>query len=1223
MNNILERLKLLNLGGDSARISGIRSVGYPFLCAALNKIYEHYNLLIVLEDQKEQELFYSDLAVLLKLFKTSKNKLAQNTNDPLFFAEWDVFPDDGRLPNADVLSDRLETLKNLSGNFNQTAAEGDLSNSVNNKGRIVVSSVVSLVQKTLPPEVFKALTLKIKTGGRFGLYEFTNFLIKCGYTREVKVSQKGEFAQRGGIVDVYPLTGVLPIRLEFFGDQVDSIRVFDPISQLSKESIDSAIILPAGEYAILKNALLNANEKDDVLRSNYINDGAIYGATLLDYLNNAILILCNPEKLALKAESYLQNLVVDKPLFVGWKNILNKAKEKGFSVLEIAEEDFGEEEVLIEYTIQKEKNEFQEERNSPIENRLREVKLDGNFIDSLDSFRPITEFGVEYQIADVQRKLFFEQVQKWLNNGFFAVLVCPGESQLKRFKELWEEYRLDPKWLKSDETNQERGKLLFFEGSLTRGFIVYGEPGFVVITDAEIFGRLRYLRPRRLKSRYYVAQSVQSLDFAELEEGDYVVHINYGIGRFLGLEKIQPSGRLKGQDNDGQECLVIEYAPSRKGEAPPKLYVPVSESHLVTKYIGSGRGRPPLNKLTGKQWQKAKEKAENAIKDLASELLALQAERMSSPGFAFAPDSTWQCDFENSFEFEETPDQLQAILDTKADMELPKPMDRLICGDVGYGKTEVALRAAFKAVMSGKQVAVLVPTTVLAQQHYNTFRSRMAPFPINIGLLSRYLTRGKQAELIRQIAEGRVDIVIGTHRLLQDDVVFYDLGLLIIDEEQRFGVLHKEKLKLIKRKVDVLTLTATPIPRTLYLALMGARDMSVIETPPHDRLPVETIVAKYDENLIRAAIIKELKRGGQVFYLHNQVYDIDQVAEKLNSLVPEARIVVGHGQMTPRELENAMTKFVNGEADVLLSTTIVENGLDIPNANTIIVDRADRFGLSDLYQLRGRVGRYKHQAYAYLLLPRHTELLSDARKRISAIKQYSSLGSGFKVAMRDLEIRGAGNILGVEQSGHIAAIGFHLYCQLLEKEIKALKGEKVKPLLPVTVHFDFIATSPAEETDSIPLKRLKSKTDYSGGIFVPREVAYYVNEERRSDAVIEKPIIRAPAYIPMDYIEDPNLRTEVYRKIARATSPEELANVETEIKDRFGPLPDQVKLVLLIAEIKILAADKGVTKIETKGDKLILIRNNDYIMLNGKFPRLTKRKPEAKLKEIKYLLKQL
>ena len=484
-----------------------------------------------------------------------------------------------------------------------------------------------------------------------------------------------------------------------------------------------------------------------------------------------------------------------------------------------------------------------------------------------------------------------------------------------------------------------------------------------MVTDAEIFGRYKIQRPRRLKSHHALAtRSALDIDFTELEEGDLVVHLQHGIGRYLGLKNLpSASGRREAESStpnssSATECLVIEYAPNDPTQESPKLYVPVTESHLVSKYVGAGKIRPPLNTLGGTRWQKAKEHAERAVRDVASDLLSIQAARESQTGHSFKADTPWQREFEGSFIFEETPDQLRAIQETKTDMERPKPMDRLICGDVGFGKTEVAIRAAFKAVMDGWQVAVLVPTTVLAQQHFNTFRERMADYPVRIELLSRFRTRREQSVVIRDLAAGAVDIVIGTHRLIQSDVLFKDLGLVVVDEEQRFGVMHKEKFKMLRKLVDVLTLSATPIPRTLYLALTGARDMSSIQTPPHDRLPVETIVTEYDERVIRDAIQRELQRGGQVFFLHNRVMTIHTMEQKLRGLVPQARMVVGHGQMNADDLEEVMTKFVNGEADVLLSTTIIESGLDIPNANTIIIDRADRFGLSDLYQLRGRVG---------------------------------------------------------------------------------------------------------------------------------------------------------------------------------------------------------------------------------------------------------------------------
>jgi len=551
-------------------------------------------------------------------------------------------------------------------------------------------------------------------------------------------------------------------------------------------------------------------------------------------------------------------------------------------------------------------------------------------------------------------------------------------------------------------------------------------------------------------------------------------------------------------------------------------------------------------------------------------------------------------------------------------------MDRLICGDVGFGKTEVGIRAAFKAVLGGKQVAVLVPTTVLAQQHFNTFRERMADYPVRVELLSRFRTRRAQNRVVKDLATGTVDIVIGTHRLLQSDIVFKDLGLVVIDEEQRFGVMHKEKFKMLRKLVDVLTLSATPIPRTLYLALTGARDMSTIQTPPHDRLPVETIVTQYDERVIRDAIQRELNRGGQVFFLHNRVMTIDTMAQKLRGLLPHARIVVGHGQMHSDDLEEVMTAFVNGQADILLSTTIIESGLDIPNANTIIIDRADRFGLSDLYQLRGRVGRYKHQAYAYLLLPRHAGLLADVRKRLSAIRQYSTLGSGFKIAMRDLEIRGAGNLLGAEQSGHITAVGFELYCQLLKQSVAALKGEKVKPRLEVQVRLDFLALNPVEEAGRdrtearIPRLRAGQLTPGVVDELDATELPGATRTSRLSADASRNSA--AAAYVPFNYVSDSRQRIDIYRKLAQASEKSALQALERELRDRFGPLPAAVSLLLQAADLKIIAGEKGISAIEVKEDKLMLTRNNDYIMVGSKFPRLTKKEAPSRLKEMRKLL---
>ena len=631
------------------------------------------------------------------------------------------------------------------------------------------------------------------------------------------------------------------------------------------------------------------------------------------------------------------------------------------------------------------------------------------------------------------------------------------------------------------------------------------------------------------------------------------------------------------QRRQPQEALVLEFADEAK------LYVPLEQAYLVSRYVGVGKKSPALSSLGDAKWTRAKKNAAASIFDYAGKMLAVQAERQMHPGHAFAPDTKWQAEFEHSFPFRETPDQLKAIIDTKIDMERRQPMDRLICGDVGFGKTEVAIRAAFKAVMDGKQVAVLAPTTVLAQQHFEVFRQRMLDYPVRIEMLSRFRSQGEQKKILELLRKGGVDIVIGTHRLISGDVVFKDLGLVVIDEEQRFGVLHKEKFKELFKLVDVLTLSATPIPRTLYLSLVGVKDMSTIETPPLNRLPVETMVSAYDERIIRDAINRELERQGQVFFLHNRVQTIERARDRIVDLCPQARVEIGHGQMGSDELESVMARFIAGKVDVLVCTTIIESGLDIPNANTIIIDRADRFGLADLYQLRGRVGRAEHKAYAYLLLPREMMTIGAARKRINAIRQYSSLGAGFRIAMRDLEIRGAGSILGTAQSGHIMAVGFDLYCQLLKQAVAQLKGEKVQLRLDVDLRLDFVATneaefvqqpkSPAREADSFPCK--------------------------------------IPAFIPNSFISDATLRIKAYREIAEITAHDQLDRLRRDWRDRFGPFPAAVDNLFLLIEIKLAAAKSGVSRVEVRERKLMLTRHEDFILVAGKFPRLVARRNRA------------
>ncbi len=1168
--------------GGVLPVAGVCQVAQPFLAVLLQKILPRRPLVIVAPDLKIQESFQQDIETWLSAGRETRDESREqkppgetgprpSTFDlrPLFYPPWENLPHEGRLPHADTISDRLQTLVALSGN----------SEIRNPKSEIIVTSVTALLQKTFPPDEIQKRTRKLQRGDRINPLDLIEWLEEQGYEPEAQVTQKGEIALRGGILDVWPLTSPWPARLEFFGDELESLRHFDPLTQISREEITAITIPPGGELGILKSRVQPASPKQS--EGGSLESKVSGFATLLDYLpRETIFLLCESEPLALRADEYAQSIPAGDPFFISWPDFLLELNRCGFTSIELAEE-------------------------------VETNEANPQFT-SLDAYRPLAERAPELQIAEAQRREFFNQLHRWLRQDYAVHVFCNNEGERQRFEEIWAETSPQPTAHSPRSNNGDRLKtvnagLWTGIGSLSRGFLC-DEAKLVVITDAEIFGRYKIQRPRRLKSPHALAtRSALDIDFTELEEGDLVVHIQYGIGRFLGLKNLpvttrksalsqaRPPGNVAADVNrrtdeeTGQECLVIEYAPAHPGDEPPKLYVPVTEAHLVGKYVGAGKAHPPLNTLGGTRWTKAKEQAERAVRDVAAELLQIQAVRESQPGHAFKPDAPWQREFESAFIFEETPDQRRAIQETKSDMEKPKPMDRLICGDVGFGKTEVAIRAAFKAVMDGRQVAVLVPTTVLAQQHFNTFRERMADYPVHIELLSRFRTHRQQQRIVKDLANGSVDIVIGTHRLIQNDIAFKELGLVVIDEEQRFGVLHKEKFKRLRTLVDVLTLSATPIPRTLYLALTGARDMSTIQTPPHDRLPVETIVTQFDERVIRDAIQRELNRGGQVFFLHNRVMTIQMMADRLKRLLPHARLVVGHGQMDADELEEVMTKFVNGEADVLLSTTIIESGLDIPNANTIIIDRADRFGLSDLYQLRGRVGRYKHQAYAYLLLPRHVSLLTDVRKRISAIRQYSTLGSGFKIAMRDLEIRGAGNLLGSEQSGHITAVGFELYCQLLKQSVSALKGEKVKPRVTVSVKLDFLDQSVVSSQSSVATDYEPLTTDKS-------------------------------ASLPHNYVTEPQHRIEIYRKLAQANEKSALENLQKEMRDRFGPLPPPVELLLLVAELKILASEKAVAVIEVKDDKLMLTRQGDFITLGGKFPRLTKKEAKARLKEIKKLL---
>jgi transcription-repair coupling factor (superfamily II helicase) len=1296
---------------------------HAFLAALLARHFPDRPVVLVTNTLKAQESLHADLATWLNVaaHHESADKAGQQVT-PKFFPAWEVLPHENKLPHADIISERLETLvgslksevrspKPGAGSPKskvqspKSAADGtDFGLWTSDIGLIVVASVTALQQRTFAPDELRTRTRSYRRGDTINPLDLIEWLEEVGYEPETQVTNKGELAWRGGIVDVWPLSSPWPVRLEFFGDELESLREFDPHSQSSREQIEAVVIPPAGEISLLKQRTPKWAEAEPssgtgilpVSRASSPSDEAFGAAspadrleacptspatrhaslplgTLLDYLpDNTLLLLCEPDALLEQSLRYRQQVPEGDPFFVAWDELLGEAQRRGMTIVELSEPSVGRDSDELTF----ERSEASGASFSPHSEAMLaalaplrgkqgstesrptsqpEVAAFSLVFESLDAYRPIGATLPEAQVAEAQRREFFQQMHRWLRQDHAVHVFCNTEGERQRFTELWNEYGLgmSPKsevqGPKSAPAESDFGLrtldsgLTVHLGSLSRGFLV-PDARLVVVTDAEIYGRYKVARARRLKSPHAQAmRSAFEVDFTDFEEGDYVVHLQNGIGIFRGLKTLPPTQRRttnseqRTANNEGQECLVIEFAPSGSGDEPPKLYVPVTEAHLVSKYVGAGKARPQLSTLTGTRWTKAKQEAERAVRDLAGDLLRVQAARATQTGHPFTPDNNWQREFESAFEFEETPDQLKAIEAVKRDLETPKPMDRLLCGDVGFGKTEVAIRAAFKAVMGGKQVALLVPTTVLAQQHYNNFRERMTEFPVRVELMSRFRTPKQQRAVMEAAASGTVDIVIGTHRIVSADMQFKDLGLVIVDEEQKFGVKHKETFKLLRTTVDVLTLSATPIPRTLYLALTGARDLSTLETPPQDRLPVETIVGNYDERVIRDAIQRELNRGGQVYLLHNRVSTIEGVALKLKALLPDARIAIGHGQMDDDELEKVMTRFVNGEADVLVSTTIIESGLDIPNANTIIIDRADRFGLSELYQLRGRVGRYKHQAYCYLLLPRHAQLLTEARKRMSAIKQYSALGSGFKIAMRDLEIRGAGNLLGPQQSGHITAVGFDLYCQLLKQSIASLKGEKVAPRVEVRVSLDFLAMNPGEEISKSKVQSPKSKESEPAPdlahIEIPREDIWRWAEEgadskerRSGDSALRTPhsaVPKSPAYLPLDYIRESEHRLEIYRKLAQATQRTELEALKRELRDRFGPLHAAVELLVNVHELRVLAAAKQVTAVEVTDGKVKFIRNREPITVGGYFPRLSKPDAKGRLAELRKLLLSL
>jgi transcription-repair coupling factor (superfamily II helicase) len=1115
---IAAKLRKIDNRSRPLAFSHVVKPAQPFLVATIAREIDQ-TLWVLCPSVRTQELFYEGLVNWLPSAQ--------------FLPEAEFAAVENILPDPEIAAERLALLSLIE------REPGP---------HIIVATRASLEQAAPKPGALQTALLQLKPGKTAGMENLLSALSGAGYERVSQVTTRGQFAVRGGIVDLYSWQATLPARLEFFGDDIESLREFDIDTQTSVRDLKNIDVLLGQETAASQPPERSGD------RPSLLDDQSGF---IRDYIRDDDLkIDIEPEE---KSGAHIQ-------ISENW--------------IESGAEDFS-----------------------------------GAFQDC-----DVGEFAVgEFMLVEAKRAQFVKRLDEWRKNKARVVIYFQTEGEIERFREIIGDAPLQDvagpakggQLLQSKLSNGKKDSnrrswatqpvdatgcppglqgVDLVEGTLARGFC-FPAANIVVLSAAELFGRFAAHARRRLRR---AERQRAQIDFSELVEGDYIVHLEHGVGRFLGLIKLPRSveagvspartfeiaAGTAATTVTEQEVLALEFADEAK------LYVPLEQAYLVSRYVGVGKKSPPLSSLGDARWSRAKRNATASVFDYAGKMLALQAERETHPGYAFGPDTKWQVEFDHSFPFRETPDQLRAIIESKIDMERPRPMDRLICGDVGFGKTEVAIRAAFKAVMDGKQVAVLAPTTVLAQQHFEVFRQRMLDYPVRIEMLSRFRSQSEQRKILALLREGGIDIVIGTHRLISGDVVFKDLALVVIDEEQRFGVLHKEKFKDLFKLVDVLTLSATPIPRTLYLSLVGVKDMSTIETPPLNRLPVETVVCGYDERIVRDAIKRELERQGQVFFLHNRVLSIERMREKIVDLVPEARVEIGHGQMDSDELEEVMARFVAGKIDVLVCTTIIESGLDIPNANTIIIDRADRFGLADLYQLRGRVGRAEHKAYAYLLLPRELMTVGAARKRINAIKQYSSLGAGFRIAMRDLEIRGAGSILGTAQSGHIVAVGFDLYCQLLKQAVAQLKGEKLRLRLDVDLVFDFVATNEAEFVALGPKQRV-------------------------------------PAFIPTSYIADTTLRIQTYRRFAEITSAEQLERTQREWRDRFGKFPAAVDNLFLLAEIKLAAARAEVSRVEVRERKLMLTRRGDFILVGGKFPRLVEGTIEAHLWEILELTKKL
>mgnify|MGYP004500846197 FL=1 len=935
-------------------------------------------------------------------------------------------------------------------------------------GVTIITTFDAFMDKMVSKENLQKQIMTLKAGDVVDLEQLICQISGLGYDREAQIDGPGQFAVRGGILDIYPLTEELPIRMEFWGDEIDSIRTFDVDSQRSVENLQEITIYPGDESKNGKNV------------------------SFLDYFpeSDTALFLDEPVRLLERGQQ-----VEDE---------VRKANE--MRSLDWEEKGIASEEPQFYSTeeVAKKVNRFSSVGLSALENKHKYFQINEIYNIQTKSVNPYNN-SFEMLTKDLSRLK---------RSKYRVVLISGSRTRAKRLAEDLRDYDLSSFYSDTPEREVKPGEIMVCYGHVEVGY-EYPMIKYMVISETDIFGKHK---KKKKKRKTYEGQKIQ--DFTDLKPGDYVVHENHGLGIYRGIEKIEVDKVVK-------DYMKISYADGGN------LYILATQLDLIQKYASADAKKPKLNKLGGQEWNRTKKKVRGAVQQIAKDLVELYATRQEKTGFIYEQDTVWQREFEEMFPFEETEDQLLAIEAVKKDMESPKIMDRLICGDVGFGKTEIAVRAAFKAVQENKQVVYLVPTTILAQQHYNTFVQRMKDFPVRVDLLCRFRTPLEQKKTLDDLTKGQVDIVIGTHRVLSKDVQFKDLGLLIIDEEQRFGVQHKEKIKKLKDNVDVLTLTATPIPRTLHMSLIGIRDMSVLEEAPVDRMPIQTYVMEYNDEMVREAIERELSRQGQVYYVYNKVKDIAEITDRIQKLVPDANVSFAHGQMGERQLENIMYDFINGEIDVLVSTTIIETGLDIPNANTIIIHDSDKMGLSQLYQLRGRVGRSNRMAYAFLLYRRDKLLKEVAEKRLTAIREFTDLGSGVKIAMRDLEIRGAGNLLGEEQHGHMEAVGYDLYCKMLNEAVKHLKGELPEDVYTTTID------------------------------------------------------INIDAYIPNSYIANEYQKLDIYKRIAAIETEEERDDMLEELIDRFGEPPKKVQQLLRIAQLKAEAHKGYIVSIEQKGERYI------------------------------------